>query len=342
MVANFFRVRESTDIHELVFSLVAVREATRSFAELAERFRRAPSRSRTPSVLKHDVNTVFAVQAGELLCQCWRRGMFSVYRPHFYLPDESEPRIRYAISWFTFIRWHLAPTYEKRFRADWQSEFATFVDQLRGQKDGSPPDFSAAVSDDAKESAVWRLDLCADVQATACAILAEELEQLLETVERRLEELPEDGEVETQSNKKIGDKNSDPNRKEGNRLTFWAAIRDGHFDAEGNCIRDTPYANKELTALGMTGNPSEMFRLHLASLVRIDDSKPRALYEWFCKNRLKPDPDKIYEYVLQQLGEKPTAYREKQASPHTLDGEDATWKGRQEEADKKLDSETSA
>ena len=106
--------------------------------------------------------------------------MFSVYRPHFYLPEESEPRLRYVISWFTFIRWHLAPIFNNRFRADWQSEFATAVDQLRGQKDGPPPDFTAAVSDDAKELAVWRLDLCADVQETACAILAEELEQLLE------------------------------------------------------------------------------------------------------------------------------------------------------------------
>jgi hypothetical protein len=118
--------------------------------------------------------------------------MFSVYRPHFYLPEESEPRLRYAVSWFTFIRWHLAPIFNNRFRADWQSEFAPMVDQIKGQKDGPPPDFTAAVSDDAKEFAVWRLDLCADVQATACAILAEELEQLLEAVEQRLGQLSGD------------------------------------------------------------------------------------------------------------------------------------------------------
>ena len=192
MVANVSRIHSCADIDELVFLFGQVREAARSFAELAERFRLAPSRSRTPSVLKHDINTVFAVQAGELLCQCWRRGMFSVYRPHFYLPEESEPRLRYVFSWFTFIRWHLAPIFNNRFRADWQSEFATAVDQLRGQKDGPPPDFTAAVSDDAKELAVWRLDLCADVQETACAILAEELEQLLEVVEQRLGQLPAD------------------------------------------------------------------------------------------------------------------------------------------------------
>lgn len=188
MVANFFRVRESTDVDDLALWYGHGRQAARSFAELAERFRSAPSRSRTPSVLKRDVNGVFALQAGEVLCQCWRRGMLSVYRPRFYLPEKDEPRIRYVISWFTFIRWHLAPIFKNRFRADWQSEFATFVDQLIGQRDSLPPDFTAAVSDDAKELTIWRLDLCADVQATACAILAEELEQLLEAVKTQLRE----------------------------------------------------------------------------------------------------------------------------------------------------------
>lgn len=191
MVANCSRVYEFTDVEELILLLGHVREAARSFAQLAERFRLAPSRSRTPSVLKHDVNTVFAVQAGELFCQCWRRKMFSVYRPHFYLPEKGDPRIRYVLSWFTFIRWHLASIFKNRFRADWRSEFAPEMDQLKGQKEGPPPDFTAAVSDDAKELAVWRLDLYSDVQATACAILAEELGQLLEAVERRLGQLPE-------------------------------------------------------------------------------------------------------------------------------------------------------
>lgn len=192
MVANVSRIHACADIDELVFLFSQVHEAARSFAELTERFRLAPSRSRTPSVLKHEINTVFAVQAGELLCQCWRRGMFSVYRPHFYFPEESESRLRYVLSWFTFIRWHLAPTFKNRFRADWHSEFATAVDQLRGQKDGPPPNFTAAVSDDAKELTLWRLDLCADVQATACAIMAEELQYLVEAIERRLKQLPPD------------------------------------------------------------------------------------------------------------------------------------------------------
>ncbi|QDU47371.1 hypothetical protein Mal52_59000 [Symmachiella dynata] len=192
MVANISQIDACADIGKLVFLLGKVREAARSFEDLAGRFRLAPLRGSPPQILKHDVNNVFAVQAGELLCQCWRRGMFSIYRPHFYLPEESEPRLRYVFSWFTFIRWHLAPTFNNRFRADWQSEFATAVDQLRGQQNGPPAAFTAAVSDDARELAVWRLNLCADVQATACAILAEELQNLLEAIERRLKQFPPD------------------------------------------------------------------------------------------------------------------------------------------------------
>lgn len=128
MVANFSRVRECADIDELIFWLGHVSEAARSYAELADRFRLAPSRSRTPSTLKRDVNGVFALQAGELLCQCWRRGMFSVYRPHFFLPEEADPRLWHVFSWFTFIRWHLASIFKDRFRADWQSEFAPEMD----------------------------------------------------------------------------------------------------------------------------------------------------------------------------------------------------------------------
>lgn len=48
------------------------------------------------------------------------------------------------------------------------------------------------MGDDTKELALWRLDLSADVQATACAILTEELEQLAEAVERRLGQLSGD------------------------------------------------------------------------------------------------------------------------------------------------------
>lgn len=344
MLANFSWVNASTDVDELVFFLVHVREAARNFAELGDRFRKATSRNSTSNVLKHDINTVFALQAGELLCQCWRRGMFSVYRPRFYLPEEGEPRLRNVFSWFTFIRWHLAPRFENRFRADWQSEFAPEMDKIIGQKESPPPDFSSAVSDDAKELAVWRLNIHADVQATACVILAEELEQLLDAVKRRLEELPEEKEVGTQSSKKTGSKTSDPNRRELNRLAFWAAIRKGHFDEEGKCIRTEPYTNKDLKDLGMTGNVSEMFRLHLNGLkeeFRLDDSRPRELYEWFCKKLLQTAPAKAYRYALQQLGEKPTAYRENQAGSHTLDGKDAGWRERQELADEELDRESS-
>lgn len=81
MLANFSRVNASADVDELVFFLGHVKEAARNFADLGDRFRKATSHNITPSVLKHDINTVFAVQAGDLLCQCWRRGMLSVYRP---------------------------------------------------------------------------------------------------------------------------------------------------------------------------------------------------------------------------------------------------------------------
>lgn len=190
MIANFPRVRELADVDELVFWRGQVREAARSFADLAERFRLAPSRSRTPSILKHDINSVFAVQAGELLCHSWRRGMLSVYRPNFYLPEEGEARLRYVFSWFTFIRWHLAPIFNNRFRADWRSEFAPEMDQLRGQKDSYPSDFTTQFSDNHSELLLWRLGLYAEVQATACAILVDTFERLLEAIDQRLGQLP--------------------------------------------------------------------------------------------------------------------------------------------------------
>jgi hypothetical protein len=177
MLANFSRVNESADVDELVFFLRHVKEASRNFADLGDWFRKATSRNITPSVLKHDVNTVFAVQAGDLLCQCWRRGMLSVYRPHFYFPSEDEPRIRYVFSWFTFIR------------DDWKSEFAPEMDQLKGLDHPSQRDYQSAATDDVNDLVVWRLNLQADVQATACDILADELGQLAEAVEKRLRQL---------------------------------------------------------------------------------------------------------------------------------------------------------
>lgn len=190
MLVYFSWVNSSTDVDELVSFLVHVREAARNFAELGDRFRTATSRNITPSVLKHDINTVFAVQAGDLLCQCWRRGMLSVYRPHFYFPDEDEPRIRYVFSWFTFIRWHLATSFKNRFRDDWKSEFAPEMDQLKGLDHPSQRDYQSAATDDANDLVVWRLNLHADVQETACNILAEKLGQLAEAVEQRLRQLP--------------------------------------------------------------------------------------------------------------------------------------------------------
>lgn len=186
MIANYDRVNASTDVDELVGFLIHARQSARTFAEIGERFRLAPSRSRTPSILKHDVNTVFAVQAGELLRKCLLRGMFFIYRPQFYLPLEEEPRLRCVFAWFTFIRSHLAPAFRNRFRADWQSEFAPEMDHIIGQKDRPQPDFGPAVSDDPKELVLWRLELFADVHATACVILSEELEQLGNAIEQRL------------------------------------------------------------------------------------------------------------------------------------------------------------
>jgi hypothetical protein len=190
MLANFSQVKVSTDFDELVFFLGHVQEAARNFAELGDRLRTATSRNSTPSILKHEINTVFAVQAGDLLCQCWRRGMLSVYRPHFYMLEEDEPRIRYVFSWFTFIRWHLAPMFKTRFRDDWKSEFAPEMDQLKGQDYHSQRDYQSVASDDANDLVIWRLNLHADVQATACDIVAEELGKLALAVEQRLKQLP--------------------------------------------------------------------------------------------------------------------------------------------------------
>ena len=190
MLANFSRVNAAADVDELVFLLGRVKEAARSFADLADRFRKAISSQIPPSILKHEINTVFATQAGDLLCQCWRRGMLSVYRPRFYLPGEDEPRIRYVFSWFTFIRWHLATVFKTRFRDDWKSGFAPEMDQLKGLDHHPQKDYQSAASEDANDLVVWRLSLHADVQATACDILAEELEKLAEAIEQRLGQLP--------------------------------------------------------------------------------------------------------------------------------------------------------
>lgn len=137
-------------------------------------------------------------------------------------------------------------------------------------------------------------------------------------------------------------KTSDPNRKERNRITFWATIRDAHFDEQGKCTTDSPLLNKELTNRGMTGNPSEMFRLHLTDLAdgRLDWAKPRELYEWFCKDLLRADPDRVYAYIAAQLNDKSKGWREKQASSQTLDSKDEAWRERQAETDREIDSRT--
>jgi hypothetical protein len=186
MLANFSRVNTATDFEELVLFTGQVNEAIRTFVDLGDRFRKATSRNLTPCVLKHDVNTVFAVQAGDLLCQCWRRGMLSVYRPQFYLPEEDEPRNRYAFSWFTFIRWHVAPIFKSRFRDDWKAEFAPEMDQLKGLDYHPQKAYQSAASEDANDLVVWRLNLYADVQAAACDILVEELGQLAGAAEQCL------------------------------------------------------------------------------------------------------------------------------------------------------------
>ena len=189
MLANFSRVNTATDFDELVLFTSQVNDAIRTFVDLGDRFRKVTSRHIPPSVLKHEINNVFARQAGDLLCQCWRRRMLSVYRPYFYLPEEDEPRIRYVFSWFTFIRWHLATIFKSRFRDDWKSEFAPEMDQLKGQDHHSLGEDKFSAIDDAKDLVVWRLNLYAEVQATACDILAEELRQLADAVEQRLMQL---------------------------------------------------------------------------------------------------------------------------------------------------------
>lgn len=208
MIANFSRVRELAYIDELLFWRGQVREAARSFADLAERFRLAPSRCRSASILKHDINSLFAMQAGELLCHCWRRGMLAVYRPNFYLTEEGEARLRYVFSWFTFIRWHLAPIYKNRFRADWRSEFAPEMDHLRRQKVVYPADFTTQFSDNHSELLLWRLGLYAEVQATACAIFVEELQRLQEAIDQHRGQLPEEA-ARTGKRKQLGRKKAD-------------------------------------------------------------------------------------------------------------------------------------
>ncbi|MEC8554662.1 MAG: hypothetical protein VXZ82_06615 [Planctomycetota bacterium] len=143
--------------------------------------------------------------------------------------------------------------------------------------------------------------------------------------------------VETNSSTATSSKESDPNRRERNRFTFWLAILNGHFDTDGKCSRVTPYKNVELIELGMTGNPSEMFPLHLADLVNKESAKPRELYKTFCNEILESDPDRTYKWIRQQLGDKQSGYREKGAAKHTLDGTDAKWRERELLRDGEID-----
>jgi hypothetical protein len=234
-MARLFRVGHNEayqNFDALPFWVYAVKEAAKTFTELAERFQEAPRRSRNPSVLKRDIHGALAIQAGKLLCECCDGGAFlwprscgkyknserdlrtrspSVLRERAidvvwqtiqgkkkipgYRADRQRfkaavaaltlPGVRsagpveftYVWVWLAFIRWQLIPRHQERFRADWKEQFAPQLDQLRpADREVNPKAlFKSPVSEDPKEAALWRLDVSADVQATACKILAEEL-----------------------------------------------------------------------------------------------------------------------------------------------------------------------
>ena len=192
MLANVFWASQCKDWDELFLWSNRVRDATRTFNELSERFRLASSRTRNPHVLKRDVDLVFPMQAGPLMCECWDRGMFSSYGctdPDWYLLSTCDSKVAPLLSWFAFIRWQLAPQHKIRFRADWGKQFFPQIDRVR-RDSYSQTSLRKAICDDPRESTVWQLDVSADVQATACTILADELAQVVEVTKRRLRELP--------------------------------------------------------------------------------------------------------------------------------------------------------
>lgn len=93
----------------------------------------------------------------------------------------------YVLTWYAFIRWYLAPREPQRFRSDWEDQFATEFDVLTtGRKVPHKSPFQLPQCD-GPDAVLARLDISSDVQATACKILAEELQEQVESCERRLE-----------------------------------------------------------------------------------------------------------------------------------------------------------
>ena len=234
---------EVAEVDALLFRRRRLQKAARAFSELEASFQQATARTRTPSVLKRDVNGVLPIQAGRLLCDCWDHGLFSSLfyvdghgTPEWDLrmsspgylrglavrvlqdgcldgaPTESVeaakailelPEVRstapsdfdfaYLFTWFAFIRWRLASLHASRFRPDWKKEFAPEVDRLR--RDSSPQKpfspFSSPVSTDDQESILWRLDVSADIQAAACGVMAEMMQDEAERVEYRIKSMTE-------------------------------------------------------------------------------------------------------------------------------------------------------
>jgi hypothetical protein len=94
----------------------------------------------------------------------------------------------YFLTWIAAIRHWLAPFYQDRFRSDWPA-FYVFVDVLVQDKGKVPPPaskFKQPPSKDKEENTRWRLLASAEIQATACEIVAELVEEEYERFETEI------------------------------------------------------------------------------------------------------------------------------------------------------------
>jgi len=189
----------------LILWILHVETAAKAFSDLAGGFREATRRYRRPKILRRDVRMVFPLRAGKLLCKCWDRGEFLIlsYRSQG-IPDWDLRRFAevgkaaggsmdtvYPKVWFAFIRWHLIPTYPESFRADCSELCLPALDFVfkRKQPEQWTP-YSVFCNEKAwdtpEELDLIKLDGLADIQATACDIMAEHLSQVLERANAKI------------------------------------------------------------------------------------------------------------------------------------------------------------
>lgn len=142
---------------------------------------------------------------------------------------------------------------------------------------------------------------------------------------------------------KDGGNNRDPTRKKLNKYAFWTAVKAIHFEQGEHKVvlkEGDPVPNKKFKEMGVQGNVSDIMRKNLLLLYKDEEAKPRELYGEFCR-WARQDPKSVLEYVDRKISEceKDRPWREKSASVVALNGRDPNWKEREEDIDRRLDSE---